>query len=193
MGYNPPKSGAASYHPLLAFCAETKETLQGWLQSGDVYTSNGIVDFVRQLLDHFPNRNRILFRGDSGFFLGELLEFLDDRDQYYLISGKFKGMKPLLETKQWIKIKGIHDWGSTEFTHQNGTWSRSRNFVAVRQEKEIDAKDADTLFEIKEYDHFCYVLTGELATWQIHKHYGQGATSESWIEEAKKTIRTGSN
>ena len=91
----------------------------------------------------------------------------------------------MLETKQWTKIKANHDWESTEFTHQCGTWSRSRKFVAVRRENEIDAKDADTLFEMKEYDYFCYVLTDELAPWQAHKQYGQRATSETWIEEAK--------
>ena len=173
------------YHPLLAFCAETKEILQGWLRSGDVYTGNEVVEFMRQLLALLPNRTRILFRGDRGFFVGKLLDFLDDRDQDYLIKVKFKGMKSLLETEQWMRIKGNHDWESTEFTHQCGIWSRSRKFVAVRQEKEIDAKDADTLFEMKEYDYFCYVLTGELAPWQAHKQYGQRASSETWIEEAK--------
>ena len=38
---------------------------------------------------------------------------------------------------------------------------------------------------MKEYDYFCYVLTDELAPWQVHKQYGQRATSETWIEEAK--------
>ena len=57
--------------------------------------------------------------------------------------------------------------------------------MAVRQEKEIGAKDADTLFEMKEHDYFCYVLTDKLAPWQAHKQYGQRATSETWIEEAK--------
>ena len=60
-----------------------------------------------------------------------------------------------------------------------------RKFVAVRRDNEIDAKDTDTLFEIKEYDYFCYVLTDELAPWQAHKYYGQRATLETWIEEAK--------
>jgi len=41
------------------------------------------------------------------------------------------------------------------------------------------------LFEMKEYDFFCYVLTDELAPWQVHKQYGQRATSITWIEEAK--------
>ena len=62
VGYNPHQCGAASYQLLLAFCAETKEILQGWLRSGDVYTGNGVVEFMRQLLAHLPNRTRILFR-----------------------------------------------------------------------------------------------------------------------------------
>jgi hypothetical protein len=66
-GYNPFRRGKASYHPLLAFCAETKEILQGWLRSGDAYTGNGVVEFTRQLLAHLPNTQTILFRGDSGF------------------------------------------------------------------------------------------------------------------------------
>ena len=55
VGYNPHRHGAASYHPILAFCAETKEILQGWLRSGSVYTSNAVVEFMRQLLAHLPN------------------------------------------------------------------------------------------------------------------------------------------
>jgi len=140
---------------------------------------------MRQLLAHLSNRTRILFRGDRGFFAEKLLDYLDDRDQDYLIKLKFKDLRLLLETKQWTRIKANHDWESTEFTHQCRTYSRSRKFVAVRREKGIDAKDADTLFEMKEYDYFCYVLTDELAPWQVHKQYGQRATSETWIEEAK--------
>ena len=57
------------------------EILQGWLRSGDVYTGNGVVEFMRQLLALLPNRTRILFRGDSGFFAEKLLDYLDDRDR----------------------------------------------------------------------------------------------------------------
>jgi hypothetical protein len=89
-----------------------------------------------------------------------------------------------------MRIKGNQDWESTEFTYRCGTWSRSRKFVAVHRAKEIDAKDANTLFEMKEYDYFCYVLTDELAPWQAHKRYGQRATSETWIEGVKP-IRAG--
>jgi hypothetical protein len=41
-GSNTPRS----YHPLLAFCTDTKEILQAWLRTGSAYTSNGIVEFL---------------------------------------------------------------------------------------------------------------------------------------------------
>ena len=76
--------------------------------------------------------------------------------------------------------------GKARSLHINaGTWSRSRKFVAVRREKEIGVKGVETLFEMKEYDFFFYVLTDKLAPWQVHKQYGQRTTYETWIEEAK--------
>ena len=65
-GYNPKKKGALSYHPQLAFLAGSKEILQAWFRTGSAYTSNGVVEFVKQLLAHLPNRMRIIVRADSG-------------------------------------------------------------------------------------------------------------------------------
>ena len=42
-----------------------------------------------------------------------------------------------------------------------------------------------------EYDTFCYVTTGSLTTWQTHKKYGERATCETWIEEAKGQMGMG--
>ena len=35
--------------------------------TGSAYTSNGIVEFIKQLLAHLPNRMRIIVRADSGY------------------------------------------------------------------------------------------------------------------------------
>ena len=86
-GYNPFKRGALSYNPQVAFCSETKEILQAWLRTGSAYTSNGIVEFMKQLVTHMPQQMRIVFRGDSGYFVGELLEWLDAKRHGYLIKG----------------------------------------------------------------------------------------------------------
>lgn len=185
-GFNAHKRGAKSYHPLLAFCAESKEILQGWLRCGNAYTSNGIVDFTKQLLAHLPKRTRILFRGDSGFFVGALLDLLDQRGHGYLIKVKLKGLAALLSKQDWEPVPGQSGWEQCSFLHQCTSWSTERLFVAIRREKPADPSSKQaTLFEIKEYDYFCYVVSEIGDPWQVHKRYGQRATCETWIEEAK--------
>ena len=124
-GYNSFRKGKASYHPLLAFCAETKEILQGWLRSGDAYTSNGIVEFSKQLLAHLPKDQTILFRGDSGFFNGKLFDLLDRYNHRYLVKVKFKGLKELLFSQTWKSIPGKPGWEQCVFWHQCGGRSRT--------------------------------------------------------------------
>ncbi|MCI5142737.1 MAG: IS1380 family transposase [Candidatus Electrothrix sp. ATG1] len=184
-GFNPHKRGAKSYHPLLAFCAETKEILQGWLRCGNAYTSNGIVEFTKQLLAHLPNGTRIFFRGDSGFFVGALLDLLDLGGHSYLIKVKLKGLVALLSRQSWQPVPGQTGWEQCTFFHKCTTWSSTRLFVAVRREKPTDTAKPATLFEMKEYDYFCYVVSEIADPWQVHKRYGQRATCETWIEEAK--------
>ena len=111
-GFNPKKKGARSYHPQLAFLAETKEILQAWFRTGNAFTSNGVVEFTKQLLAHLPNRMRIIFRGDSGYFVGDLLEFLDTRGHGYLIKVKLKNLNALLAKQAWTAIQGRPGWGA---------------------------------------------------------------------------------
>ena len=114
-GYNPHKRGAKSYHPLLAFCTATKEILQGWLRTGNAYTSNGVVEFMQQLLAHLPTRVQVVFRGDSGFFVGALLALLEARGHGYLIKVKLKNLTALLARKDWTAVPGQAGWECCEF------------------------------------------------------------------------------
>ncbi|MDQ7004290.1 MAG: IS1380 family transposase [Ghiorsea sp.] len=187
VGYNPHKRGAPSYHPQLAFCAETKEILQAWLRCGNAYTSNGIVAFMKQLAAHLPNRMRLVFRGDSGYFVGALLDWLDARGDGYLIKVKLKGLVGLLEIQQWQAVAGHDGWEQASFTHRCGTWAHTRTFVAVRRLKDEDCNQGK-LLDMRSYDYFCYVTTENLTPWQTHKKYGERATCETWIDEAKNQM-----
>ena len=114
-GYNPHKRGAKSYHPLLAFCTTTQEILQGWLRTGNAYTSNGVVEFMQQLLAHLPTRVQVVFRGDSGFFVGALLALLEARGHGYLIKVRLKNLTALLARKDWTAVPGQAGWECCEF------------------------------------------------------------------------------
>jgi len=187
VGYNPHKQGAACYNPQLAFCAATKEILQGWMRCGDAYTSNGIVAFMQQLAAHLPKATRLIFRGDAGYFVGALLDWLDSRSYGYLIKVKLKGLVGLLEEKQWMPVAGHTDWEQMQFMHRCGTWTQERTFVAVRRAKEEDDRQGN-LLDIQAYDYFCYVTTENFTPWQTHKKYGERATCETWIDEAKNQM-----
>ncbi len=89
--------------------------------------------FTKQLLAGLPSHTRIHFCGDSGFFVGELLDLLDEGEHGYLIKVKLKGLKGLLSSQEWEAIPGQPGWEQCTFSHQCTTWSTARLFVAVRR------------------------------------------------------------
>ena len=190
-GYNPKNKGALSYHPQLAFLAGSKEILQAWFRTGSAYTSNGVVDFVKQLLAHLPSRMRVIVRADSGYFVGALLDLLDAQGHGYLIKVKLKNLVALLTQQHWTAIAGQPDWEQCTFDYRCGDWQATRRFVAVRQRLSKEESPQLDLLETAEYDYFCYVTTEALTPWQTHKKYGERATCETWIEEAKGQMGMG--
>ena len=68
VGFNPHKKGQKSYHPVIAFVTETKEILHSWFRCGSAYTSNGVVEFLKECMAYTKKRVRVIVRGDSGFF-----------------------------------------------------------------------------------------------------------------------------
>lgn len=188
-GYNPHKQGALSYHPILAFCTDTKEILQAWLRTGNAYTSNGVVEFMKQLLAQMPSYHRIIVRADSGFFVGALLDLLDAGGHGYLIKVKLRGLVQLLARQYWSPIRHRPGWEQCEFQYQAAGWACARFFVAVRRRSDsAENSQQGELIAIDSYDYFCYVTTEPLSPWQAHRTYGKRATSETWIEEAKSQM-----
>ena len=187
-GDNPHQKGAYSYHPQLAFCTQTKEILQGWFRTGNAYTSNGIVEFMKQLIAQLPDSRRIFFRGDSGYFVGALLDYLDALGHGYLIKVKLKNLMSLLSSQTWKAIDRKPGWEHCEFWYCAKGGNASRLLVAVRQKKAMEYSPQQELLEVQHDDYFCYVTTANDTPWATHKKQGQRATSEPWIEEAKSQL-----
>lgn len=191
-GYNPEKKGQRSYHPLLCFVAETTECLHNWFRSGSAYTSNGAVEFLKECYERIPRRVAHIFvRADSGFFDGDLLDFLEDRQSEYLIKVKMRNLATLLMGQSsWKRQKGKPGIETVDFMHQCSGWRKARRFVAVRKQVSVTTKE--TLFPVPEYEFFCYVTNNPSNTpWSIHKLYGQRATSENWIAWCKSQMAAG--
>ena len=205
-GYHPEKKGQKSYHPLLCFIAETRECLHNWFRSGDAYSANGSVDFLKECLSKVPKRVwSIVLRADSAFFDGKLLAFAESRGLKYVIKVAMKGLLEVLESQSWHRIKNRPGWESTTFIYQCGDWPRPRKFVAVKQRIESDkAHDNQAMQELQrqleeepststdDYHYFCYVTNMNMSPWGTHKFYGHRGTSENWIAWCKDQMAAGS-
>ncbi|OOP57401.1 MAG: hypothetical protein AYP45_03540 [Candidatus Brocadia carolinensis] len=122
VGYNPCKKGQKSYHPIIACVAETKEILHSWLRCGSAYTRNGVVEFMKECMAYTKKRVRVIVRGDSGFFSGELLDYLESISAGYLIKVKMKNLIGLLEGQKWEAVEGDAGWEQADFMYQCAVW-----------------------------------------------------------------------
>lgn len=187
-GYNPHKKGQLAYHPLMAFCAETKEVLHSWYRCGSAYTSNGAVEFLKELMAKLNPGVNYFLRADSGFFDGDLLTYLESICAGYLIKVKIKNLNKLLQTQIWTKPKYNSKYEETVFTYKCNSWKKERTLVAIRFQTGV----SDDMYKTPTYDYFCYVTTiTNMTPFEIHKYYGKRATSETWIEEFKSQMGAG--
>ena len=194
-GYNPKNKGKLSYHPLICFVSEMKIVFNSWFRTGSAYTSNGIVEFMKQTLTALPESvKKIFFRADSGFFNGQLFDLLEENGHEYLVKAKLtKTIKSILGSLKWIETDKRR--AVCEFEYQAHGWSNSRTMYAVRIVKEYVEKEYFGEIEmIPVYEYFCYCtnLKG-LTTIKIHALYGERAESENWIEHAKNQLCAGGN
>ena len=85
-GHNPRRHGRPSHHPLLAVLGEAHFLLHGWLRSGNCGTARGAEEFLKEALALWGQRQKIrLLRADSGFFDGQLLDYLEQHDLPYIV------------------------------------------------------------------------------------------------------------
>ena len=185
-GYNPKQKGKYSYHPLIAFFANTKEILQATLRTGACYTSNGIIGFCQQLFASLPN-DKFIIRADSGFFSGDFLSFLEKKQQGYLIKVKInKKLKQLLYQSKWQFVPNMPGWQQCIFEYSCDKWKHRRKFIAVREIIQEESFGASIInYTFGKYNYFCYVTNEYYTPWMAHKAYGKRATCETFIDEAK--------
>ncbi len=192
-GYNPFKKGAKSYHPILVFVSELKLVLNSWFRTGSAYTSNGIIEFLKQAACYLPlNITKVFFRADCGFFYGALLDFLEELGWDYLIKVKMKGLSKLLSKQKWEILTDYSGFAVCEFPYKSKDWNKARILKAVRWiEKYEQTQYFGQIEYVPIYRYACYVTTLNASVWSIHEKYNERATSETWIEQIKSQLYAG--
>jgi hypothetical protein len=187
VGYNPHKRGARSYHPLLCFESHSRDFWHGRLRPGNVYTSSGAPEFLKECLGKIPSGiYRIRIRADSGFFDHKFIEPLDQEAIGYIIVAKMtRPIKNKIENLRYHSFR--KDWAVAEFSYQPFRWKKPHRFVAIR--RPLPEKDSEqlTLFTLKRYAYQVFVTNLSLKAEKIWYFYRPRAAIEVIIRELKES------
>lgn len=121
------------YHPLVAFDGLTGDFLKAELRSGNVYTSNGVKDFLKPTLEHYSQTvpcTDILVRGDSGFATPDSYDTCESYQSSYVIRLKANAKVTQL-AESFLLIGDDHPWDQKEVhyystAYQAKSWSKKR-------------------------------------------------------------------
>ncbi len=183
-GYNPKQRGKRSHHPLMAFAAECRMVITGWLRPGNTTDSSNAENFLKEVLRVFGQKHRIgLLRCDSGFCIGAFLDAVEALSISYIVVMRL-----------WSPIKrqiaGLKDWvelddstSVSEFMYQASGWSKARRVVVVRYRLKERREQGRRLFELPGYTYSVYVTNLTLPAIQVRTLYLGRADSENRIRE----------
>lgn len=187
-GYNPRKHGRPSHHPLLAMLAEAKVVVHAWLRSGNSASARGVTSFMAETLARLPADFRLYaLRADSGFFLAEFLNYLEERLLPYVIAVR---LNPHIKRA----VAGLRQWRAfapgleaAETSYQAVGWKAPRRLVVVREElRERPEARGRRLIEVPGYSFHVLVTTlahDPVQTWYF---YNSRADSENRLKELKE-------
>jgi len=185
-GYNPKKPGRKSFHPLLCFIGETRDFLWGRFRSGNRYTAQGAMRFLRECLERVPGEVKEIFlRADSGFFDDKFLSKVERREVKYAVAAKlYSTIQVMLAGVGYRDIGDGVEVG--EFFYQGHKWKEARRMVVIREEiKERSAKKKQAkLFDLKGYSY--QVIVTNMEKWspeEVWRFYNQRACVENMIKE----------
>ncbi|OIO15252.1 MAG: hypothetical protein AUJ54_13025 [Ignavibacteria bacterium CG1_02_37_35] len=134
----------------------------------------------------------VFFRADSGFFGGELFDYLEELKWEYLVKVKLKNLHSLLLAQQWTEAApGIT---VCAFDYQAKGWKMKRTLKAIRTL--TGYKESDYFGETQQvelYEYACYCSSLPLSVEQIHEKYKERSISENWIEQVKNQLLAGGN
>jgi hypothetical protein len=146
------------------------------------------VPFIKVCLSKVPKtipHSRIRFRGDSGFFSKEVIEFFDREGCGYAIVAK---LYPTTIKTQAIEChfqKLKNGWEVGEFQHQPHRWKTSHRFVVIRRPLPEDPEEEKqlTLFKYKRYAYHVLVTNLKISLWRVWLFYTCRAIIEKNIRE----------
>jgi hypothetical protein len=189
-GFNPRKHGRPSHHPLLAVLAEAHFLLHGWLRSGNCGPARGVVEFLKEALALWQQRQTIrVVRADSGFFDDELLSFLEERRLPYIVVARMTQwvQRAAQRVEQWRELDENYALG--EFHLRLWSWQTERRFIVLRERmRESRLSVGRKLIDVPGYTFRIFVTSQTQPAEEVWRDYNRRGDVENRIGELKHDL-----
>lgn len=176
--------GTVGFHPLVAFDGVTGDFIKAKLRPGNVYTSNGVVDFIQPLIEHYNERfpeTTPFVRGDSGFAVPALYDLCEKESVYYVIrlksNANLQRLADELHPSSMPSDVSKTECYLEETEYQAKSWSKPRKVIIQ------SIRPAGELF----FTHSFFVtnLIDAFSPKDVVSAYQKRGTMENYIKEAK--------
>ena len=173
------------YHPLMCFDGLTGDLLKTQLRDGPVYSSKGVVDFMKPLLDEYFNEypeTELYLRGDSGFATPDLFKQCETNGVSYAIRLKanqklYRSSQSATEELDELTKDNKLDYAVVynEFHYKAASWDYPRR-VVIKVEKPTN-----------QFTYlYTFILTNmNMTPFQAIKFYSNRGSMENFIKECK--------
>lgn len=190
-GYCPEEKGSRCFQSLEAICVETETVLAERTDAGNTHCANGIVDFVKILLERFSDRlGRITIRMDTGFYSDELFKLIESYPNVNYLVGVPKH-DWLLSKITSLDYKSY--FGSERhyvfFSYGEGLDGQFRHYYVERTIKERGSQNE--LFEPNDYTYRVVVTRRQRQPQVVFNAYNDRGRIEKSIEELKNQYALG--
>jgi hypothetical protein len=191
VGFNRRRRGARSYHPLFAFCGETRDFLGGRFRPGNASDANGALALLDELcrwLKRSGFSGRLQFRADNGFYAGWLMDELEERTIGYAIVATLAG-EGLLRRLVGLNYRPLdREYAVAEFHYRAQGWKKARRMIAIR--RRLDPNEAKRgkqlkLLEAQGYSFQLIVTNLNLAPEEVWRFYNGRCNVENLIKEGR--------
>ena len=180
--------GTIGFHPLVAFDGVTGDFLKAKLRPGNVYTSNGVIEFIQPLIEHYNEKfpeTSLFVRGDSGFAVPALYDLCEKESVYYVIRLKSNPKlqriadeyHPSCTPSDVSKAESYFE----ETIYQANSWSKARKVIIK------SVRPAGELFFIHSF--FVTNLEDAFSPKDIVRAYQKRGTMENYIKEVKNGFK----
>lgn len=176
---------ARGYHPLMCFDGLTGDLLKAQLRDGASYSSTGVVDFMKPILNEYFNDypgTHLYLRGDSGFATPKLFTQCETNGVSYSIRLKanqnlYKHSQNATDLLDELTRDNKFDYSVVydEFEYQAASWDYPRR-VAIKVEKPSNQFN---------YLYTFIVTNMSMKPFQIIKFYSNRGSMENFIKECK--------